>query len=169
MLIKSFGLFWRSEEIEWHPGTGNKAGFRLLGRRGTNTPGLRVADFRNMKGIYILYGNYGPHYVGLSRARGIGKRLKDHISDHHEGKWDRFSWFGFGEVVEPDKKTGICSIKDAPELGVDQSAHTIADVEALLIKAMGLSNINKMNFKTAVEWYQVLDHEVTKYTGKVKP
>ncbi len=100
MLIKSFGLFWSGTEVNWNPGQGAKAAFRLLGRQGSNLPGLRVADFRYQQGIYILYGNYGPYYVGLTRKQGLGKRLKDHLLDHHQDKWDRFSWFGFCSVLK---------------------------------------------------------------------
>lgn len=63
MSIKNYGLFWRADEVNWFPGTGNKGQFRLLGRQGMNLPGLTLADFREQCGIYILYGNYGPHYT----------------------------------------------------------------------------------------------------------
>src|SRR6476659_4998696 len=98
MVIQSYGLFWRRDEVTWHPGAGKKKAFRLLGRRGTNRPGLRLSDFRDQQGIYVLYGNYGPHYVGLTRKRGLGQRLKDHTGDEHWDRWDRFSWFGFCQV-----------------------------------------------------------------------
>ncbi len=39
--------------------------------------------------------------------------------------------------------------------------HELADMEALLIKALGLSpNINRMNFRSAQMWEQVKSHEV---------
>jgi hypothetical protein len=48
MLIKTYGLFWRAAEIDWHPGNGKTGAFRLLGRgypgrlagRGTRRPRL---------------------------------------------------------------------------------------------------------------------------------
>ncbi len=46
MLINAYGLFWRADEVDWSPGSGNHGQFRLLGRSGVNRPGLRVADFR---------------------------------------------------------------------------------------------------------------------------
>ncbi len=72
MVIKNYGLFWRADEVDWYPGHGNP--FRLLGRQGKNFPGVCVADFRWQNGIYVLYGDYGPHYVGLTRKQGLGKR-----------------------------------------------------------------------------------------------
>jgi hypothetical protein len=98
MRVTSYGLFWREDEIDWHPGAGYKDSFRLLGRIGSNRGKIRMVDFRHQQGIYILYDNYGPSYVGLTRNQGLGRRLKDHKSDHLADKWDRFSWFGFRPV-----------------------------------------------------------------------
>src|SRR4051794_10537989 len=78
VFIKNFGQFWRFDEINWFPGKGAKGAFRLLGRQGKNIPGLRLADFRYQQGIYILYGNHGPYYTGLTTRQGLGRRLKDH-------------------------------------------------------------------------------------------
>jgi hypothetical protein len=91
MIIHSYGLFWRADEVDWYPGAGCKGKFRLLGRIGDYRPGLKISDFREQKGIYILYGNYGAHYVGLTRRQTLGGRLKQHLRDDHKGMWDRFS------------------------------------------------------------------------------
>ena len=164
MLIKSFGLFWRADEVEWYPGQGNKDEFRLIGRIGSNRPGLRVADFRHQQGIYILYGNHGPYYVGLTKKQGLGKRLKDHLSDDHEDQWNRFSWFGFCSVLSGKDENGYCKLRDMAEAVVGDPKSVITDVEALLIRAMGLSNIRQMNFVEANEWTQVKLDEVKRYT-----
>src|SRR6185437_7813318 len=74
LFIKNFGQFWRTDEVDWFPGQGNRYAFRLLGRQGTNLPNVRLADFRKQQGIYILYGNHGPHYTGLTTEQGLGKR-----------------------------------------------------------------------------------------------
>jgi hypothetical protein len=86
MLIKAYGLFWSKDEVNWDPGKGNRGQFKLLGHRGKNRPGVRVADFRRQSGLYILYGNYGPHYVGLTRADRLGTRLKEHRTDPPRGR-----------------------------------------------------------------------------------
>lgn len=169
MLIKSYGLFWHASEIEWNPGRGARNTFRLLGRIGANSPGLRVADFRQQRGIYILYGNHGPHYVGLIRKRGLGVRLKEHLTDNHEGQWDRFSWFGFCKTLKGKDKHGLCRIKKMAEVSFGTSGKAIGDIEALLIKAMGLSNVAQMNFAAAEEWTQVERDEVDKYMARVTP
>jgi len=43
----------------------------------------------------------------------------------------------------------------------------ITDVEALLIRAMGLRNINQNNFSVADEWTQVKLDEAEKYLANV--
>lgn len=58
MLIRAFGLFWERDEVDWRPGPGGQ--FRLLGRVGGKSKNLRVADFREQKGVYVLYNDHGP-------------------------------------------------------------------------------------------------------------
>ena len=166
MLIKGYGLFWSATEIDWYPGNGAKGAFRLLGRRGAQAANLELADFRGQQGIYILYGNFGPYYVGLTKKQGLGKRLKDHLEDQHAGKWDRFSWFGFCDLLKPDKVTGLRPLKPLPEVQLGTPNNAIGDIEALLIKAMGLTNIRKMNFHRAQEWTQVEEKNVSKYLAR---
>ena len=166
MLIRAYGLFWREDEIDWSPGSGNKSAFRLLGRHGANLPGLRVADFRTQHGLYILYGNYGAYYVGI--AQNLGKRLKDHRSDEHAGQWDRFSWFGFSNVLAGKDSAGLHLVKPL-KLTVGTPANAVSDIEALLIHAIGPSNTNKMKFKRADPWLQVRLDERDKYLAKVRP
>lgn len=167
MLIKSYGLFWRASEVDWNPGKGARNAFRLLGRRGANRPRLRVCDFRYQQGIYILYGNFGPHYVGLTRKQGLGKRLKDHLSDEHGDLWDRFSWFGFRPVLKSKEDDGTRRLRAMAEVSFGKSSKAIGDIEALLIKAMGLSNLSDMNFENATEWLQIEEHEVGHYLSKL--
>lgn len=168
MFIKSFGQFWRAEEVDWFPGKGNRNAFRMLGRQGTNLPGVRLADFRFMQGIYILYGNHGPYYTGLTTEQGLGKRLQDHLSDQHGEKWDRFSWFGFQKVLKSKNNFNICKLGNLAKVAAGEPATMIRDVEALLIRAMGLTNIAQTQFSEGDEWFQVYDHEVDHYLEKVK-
>lgn len=168
MFIKNYGLFWRRDEINWNPGRGARGEFRLLGRRGANLPGLRLANFRFQQGIYILYGNHGPHYVGLTTKQGLGKRLKDHLTNEHADSWDRFSWFGFCKVLESVDGDGLRSLKTLPDTAIGKPEAVIRDVEALLIRAMGLRNINQNRFIGADEWKQVKLDEVDLYVSRVR-
>ncbi|MEO0030525.1 MAG: hypothetical protein RIS94_283 [Pseudomonadota bacterium] len=168
MKITSYGLFWRTEEIEWAPGGGNRDSFRLLGRVGKNKPTIKIADFRFQTGIYILYDDYGAYYVGLSRA-GLGKRLKDHTKDDHADKWDRFSWFGFRPIADADR-IGIRQLSSINEEITENAHATIGDLEALLIKAMGpKANSANMNLKDAAEWKQIEWESIEHYLAKVAP
>jgi hypothetical protein len=163
VIIKSYGLFWRRDEIEWSPGSGARS-FRLLGRQGKNRGTVRLVDARPMQGIYVLY---GPHYVGLTRTA-LGNRLRDHTRDLHADSWDRFSWFGFQKVLEGCDDLGFCRLGERAQVRVTKTSQVIGDLEALLIKAMGLQN-NKadMNFTEATEWTQVHRDETNKYWDKV--
>ncbi|MBC6715711.1 GIY-YIG nuclease family protein [Aurantimonas sp. DM33-3] len=155
MKVTSYGLFWRADEIEWFPGQGNR-NFRLLGRIGKNRPAIRVADFRRQQGIYILFDEYGPAYVGLAKGDRLGARLRDHHTDHLNGKWDRFSWFGFNVVGKTPDKEGILSLNQPSGAVTDDTSTTIGDLEALLIAAMGPKlNLQKMRFKDAERWEQI--------------
>lgn len=167
MRLTSFGLFWRCDEIEWHPGRGARNTFRLLGRIGRNKGTLSLCDFRRQQGIYILYNEYGASYVGLTRKQGLGKRLKDHLSDHLDGRWDRFSWFGFGSV-EAEGTAGLHRLQDATLEITDNQHTTIGDLEALLIRAIGpRDNTAWMNFKNASKWDQVSLDEADTLLQKV--
>ncbi len=167
MPIREFGLFWRREEVDWTPGSGKKNAFRLLGRHGANRPGLAVADFRDQRGIYVLYGNHGPHYVGLTRHQAIGKRLKDHTRDEHRRKWDRFSWFGFRPVLKRTGPGGLRALKDLAEMSTNDPHAVIGDMEALLIRAMGLNNKAQMKFADAREWTQIYLDQYEKFLTRV--
>jgi hypothetical protein len=155
------------DEINWTPGKGNRRQFRLLGRRGSNLPGLQIADFRNNRGIYILYGNYGPHYAGLTRKQNLGKRLKQHLSDKHEGEWDRFSWFSFQRVLKAKDEHGLQAFGEMPDVRSSDPNKAMKDIEALLIKAMAMANVAQMNFSHAKEWTQIKAHEAMSYLGKI--
>lgn len=156
MQVTSFGLFWRADEINWFPGQGSRDRFRLLGRIGKNRPGLKVADFRLQQGIYILFDEYGPAYVGLAKGNRLGARLRDHHADHLGGKWNRFSWFGFNLVGATPDDDGSLALNQPRRDVTDDTSTTIGDLEALLIAAMGTKlNQQKMRFDTAEKWEQI--------------
>jgi hypothetical protein len=161
MLIKTFGLFWRRDEVEWNPGIGHT--FRLMGRNRDRNPGLWLADFQYQTGIYILYGNHGAYYVGLTKA-GLGKRLKSH--DTWKDDWDRFSWFGFCKVLNGMDDYPFHNLGAMANVKITNVSEVIKDVEALLIRAMGLTNLRKEDFTDAEEWYQVQIDETETYLSR---
>jgi hypothetical protein len=169
MKITSYGLFWRASEIDWSPGRGNRDSFRLLGRIGAQAGKIRICNFRRQQGIYILYDDYGPTYVGLTRARGLGLRLKDHLSDRHGDRWDRFSWFGFTAVSAGTNEAGLQFLEEADDEVTSSTWTTIGDLEALLIAAMGTrSNRAQMKFADAARWTQIEYDECDKYLARLQ-
>jgi hypothetical protein len=165
-LIHAYGLFWRRDEIDWTPGAGNSGKFRLLGRSGSNKGNLRVIDARLQCGIYILYGNYGPYYVGITR-KALGWRLKHHLTNKHDKQWDRFSWFGFKPVFRGKDGLGVQKLGSMAETKAVSPRRVIGDVEALLIRAMALENVSQMKFATADQWKQIKLTEVDGYLKKL--
>ena len=169
MLINAYGLFWHAEEVNWR-GKADGPKFRLLGRVGGLKPGLRLADFRTQSGLYVLYSDYGPYYVGLTQEARLGSRLASHmLRDQHRGKWDRFSWFGFRKVRRKADSDGLCHLMTLALSPKSNPRREIADMEALLIKALGLqSNLRKEDFKEAEQWTQVKLLETPKYLDRVR-
>lgn len=168
MRVTNYGLFWRESEIDWHPGAGYRDSFRLLGRVGSNRGKIRVADFRHQQGIYILYDDYGPSYVGLTRNQGLGKRLKDHKSDHHAGKWDRFSWFGFRPLTRDKSPSGILQLGEPQTDISEDTSTTIGDLEALLIRTIGPKrNRAQMKFEFAERWMQLEYDDIETYLQRL--
>jgi hypothetical protein len=166
-IFHAYGLFWRLDEVNWAPGKGKRNEFRLLGRSGKNLPKLQVADFRQCRGIYILYGNYGPYYAGLTHQRTLGQRLKEHLSNKHAGQWDRFSWFSFQRVLTSRDEDGMQRFGEMPTVRSSDPKKAMKDIEALLIKAMALQNVAQMNFTQAHEWTQIKQAEAESFCDTV--
>src|SRR5690606_17311858 len=111
---------------------------------------------------------YGPYYVGLTRRQDLGKRLRDHQHDHHEGQWDRFSWFGFRSVSTARDPSGLQKLKTMTLKAYVDTSDAIADMEALLIWSLGLrANVNWMHFKGAKRWEQVKHDDQDHYLERV--
>ena len=169
--IRCYGLFWSAEEVNWFPGLSREGEFRLLGRFGVQAPKLAVCDFRAQSGIYVLYDDYGPQYVGLTRRTPIGDRLKAHRRDRHAGNWDRFSWFGFREVLPDQLGDGTRALGPLPKQLMTNSDSTIGDIEALLIQALGThkrGNLVQMRFVAAEHWSQVMRHDTDMLLEEVR-
>lgn len=165
--IQCYGLFWDVDETEW---SGRQ--FRLLGRCGKQRGSLRVCDFRNQVGLYVLYDHYGPYYVGLTRKQPLGVRIRHHLDDHHQGLWNRFSWFGFRGVRKLRYADGTQALASLPRNLFTDARETIADLEALLIQALGThkrGNRHEMRFGLAERWEQILLDERQRYLERVAP
>lgn len=150
-LITSYGLFWRTDRALRNGGDG-------LSMRGSLGQGQsrRLVDFSAQDGIYVMYGDFGPHYIGIAAHGSLGRRLRRHLRDRHSGKWDRFSWFGYRSVVSEPRGAETRWTVGGPLADVAPK-DAMRDVEALLIGAFGLANVLHPTFRNAEEWMQVED------------
>jgi hypothetical protein len=173
--IRAYGMFWQAEEVDWS-GAGSSRHLELLGRVGKNRPSLKLANFWEQQGIYVLYNDYGPYYVGQTVGAGmnLGKRLRHHHNgtnnSPHKGKWDRFSWFGWRGTLSRTDARGLQLLKKTPQKLLTDSTNTVRDIESLLIYALGtihVGNGRKESFVAAAEWQQVRWSEREDYLARV--
>jgi hypothetical protein len=97
MIIRSYGVHWRSDRVSW--GTQGVKG-TLLGAA-SRSKAAKAVDFRDQRGIYALYADYELVYVGQTGSGDdrLFKRLRAHNRDHLSQRWNRFSWFGTQKVT----------------------------------------------------------------------
>lgn len=157
-LVGAYGLHWKRNEVAWNPGRGRT--WQMLGRRGTNRPGLRVCDFRKAAGLYVLEVRGLPVYVGLARSsEGIGLRLRGHHSQGTKA-WTGFSWFSFDDVKDIGPRRDGWSRLDLREF-VSRSPmrDTVGELEALMVCALrgrALMNVQEPRFRNAERWTQIV-------------
>ena len=146
-LINAFGMYWSRNNVLWTSTP------RILGQQ---QPGSASVDFCNQKGVYLLYVGRAVVYVGRTTDQPLGVRLRQHIVDRLNGRWDRFSWFGVYSVEENG------SLKTATVVGYDLTM-LIVTMEALLIEGLEPPQNRKRgdDFR-AVEFLQVEDPEIQK-------
>ena len=135
------------------PGKGNGQYYHLLGRRGQNNPTLRLVDFREQQGLYVLHDDHGPVYVGLTHRQSLLNRLKQHLDTK---KWDRVSWFGFRKPMQTGADPyGVGLLEDMSSKVLTDSKLSMRDIEALLIQVLGTHRIlngQVTKFPNAQEW-----------------
>jgi hypothetical protein len=155
-IVRNFGLFWERDQITWGaPGPGNAG--HLCGRRGS--PNDSVVDFREQRGIYVLYeGADIPSqrvvYVGQagSGQNDLFHRLRNHRDYHLWNRWQRFSWLGFLSVGVGSRLVH----KSKAALGNIDLSTALDQIEAILIALMEpLKNRQGPQWKGAHEYFQV--------------
>lgn len=121
-IIRSYGEFWNPDAVNWRDK-------ELAGSWDDNRGIRHENNFWLAKGIYVLYADFKPIYVGkaLADSSGVGKRLCDHLSDRLVGRWDMFSWYS---LHTPSKTSPGVNPVGARTLGV---AHMVDTLEAIAI------------------------------------
>jgi HB1, ASXL, restriction endonuclease HTH domain len=151
-LINAFGMYWARDKIDWE-----FAQPRLLGMQQT---GSDLVDFHGQKGVYLLLDGRSVVYVGRTTEQPLGVRLRQHLFDRLNSRWDRFSWFGIYQVNSEGKLvTNVGTNFDVSTL--------IATMEALLIEGLEPPQNRKRgdDFK-AVEFLQGINPDLEKKRQK---
>ena len=82
-----------------------KSRSKLVRKYAENMPGTLLGVFwkefhdllQGQSGVYVLYKNDVPHYVG--KASSLASRVRHHLKDRLKGEWDAFSLY----VVRGDR------------------------------------------------------------------
>ncbi len=154
--VTSFGIHWDRHAVEW------KRRPRVLGERQTEaaaTSKSMTVDFGRQQGLYLLHDDREVIYVGRTTKRDLGQRLHEHTRDRLQGRWNRFSWFGFRPVADNGQ------LGDATESVPSGYAMEglIGDIEAILIEALEPRQNRKRGDDLGdAEYRQVLDPGVQK-------
>ncbi len=94
--ILCIGAQWQACDIYWRSSLKNA---NLLGvnARKVTSP---IANFAHQTGIYILFSEFKPIYVGQANGS-LFARLQSHYrSDDLAGRWNTFTWFGMRSVTK---------------------------------------------------------------------
>jgi hypothetical protein len=143
IFIRSYGEFWSPDVINWDKN------FGLLGKRRSQSSGPDI-DFYEERGVYVLYRDFVPVYVGKADRQSIGWRLKLHRESQRKGpRWDRFSWFGIRGIKGNGQLRAQSASAHVPKTAL------IATLEALLIIVIDPRlNARRERFRNATLFYQ---------------
>jgi len=150
--ILNIGARWRAEDVYWNSGPDNG---KLLGVRRAALRGPE-ANFAEQSGIYVLYSDFTPIYVGQANKRLFARLKEHHLKDDLAGRWNRFSWFGFRKVVGGNSpRLSVPGVTFAIE-----TSQLLDHLEAMLIHAFEPAlNGQKGRFGKAVERYKQIRDE----------
>lgn len=147
-LIKSFGMFWSRDNVFWK---------HKPSMFGAVQNGATKVDFSEQVGIYMLHDGREVIYVGQAIDQSISQRLYQHTSDRLEGRWNRFSWFGFRDVRLYGSLTDN---KTTYETTIEELTDTF---EAILVEGLEpRQNRKRGNSFSGIEYIQTKDPEISK-------
>ena len=147
-MIRTFGLHSRRECVDW--GRQNRPG-TLLGAASRSSRAKQI-DFREQRGIYVLYSEFDTVYIGQTGGgdQRLFLRLRQHLSDHLSERWDRFSWFGTQRVTN----TGTLSVDTAAIHEDISAALNILEATAIAIAEPRL-NLQRGKWGSAKQYFQI--------------
>jgi len=143
-IIKNYGMYWSREDVNW----------KNLNLWGTQNGSSTKVNFKGQIGIYMLHDAREVVYVGQAVKQSIAKRLSDHCKDRLNGRWDRFSWFGFygvneeGELETTDFENTVFSVENVANA-----------FEAILIEGLEPRQNRKAGNEFGYEFIQAYDDD----------
>jgi hypothetical protein len=141
--VTSKGILWRRDSCRI-----NSTKMQLLGIQ--NPKDLtQYIEFTDQIGIYILYLDTQPIYVGQALRQSLGMRLKQHTTDRFQYRWNRFSWFGI-KTIGNDKM-----LVEFNEQGYSTEA-LINGLEGVLIDIVGTGNFKSGNGMAGTPYLQYM-------------
>ena len=142
-LISMYGEFWDPDLINWN------RSWQLLGKE-RDTPNAKDINVYEQRGVYVLYKDYVPVYVGKAFKQSIGYRLQLHRESRRKGpRWDSFSWFGVRSFTRGGE---LRKLKSRSGVSTDALIETL---EALLIVVIDPRlNSRREKLKGAVHLFQ---------------
>lgn len=147
-IINAFGIYWNRNLVHW------KTNPDLLG---IQQVGATEVNFKDQRGIYLLYDSREIIYVGQAIEQTLGQRLKQHTSDRLNGRWNRFSWFGFYSVND---KGHLLDRKKFENIDIQILADTF---ESILIECVEpRQNRKQGNTLSGMEYLQQESPEIKK-------
>ena len=93
--ILCLGARWRADDVYWYSAPDN-AQLDGVPRQNVTAPAV---NFAQQSGIYILYSEHSPIYVGQANKTLFARLKSHHLTDDLAGRWDTFTWFGLRRVV----------------------------------------------------------------------
>jgi transcriptional regulator with XRE-family HTH domain len=146
-LIRSFGILWDREFVDWATSVP-----RLLG---VKQAGSKPVNFAEQAGIYVLYDQSRPIYVGQAGDKRLAARLKEHTRGRFASRWNRFSWFGVRDVNPESGELEATPNRQEVSPGV-----LITTMEALLIESLEPTQNRRGGDYNAVEFIQEEDPNI---------
>ena len=120
-----------------------------MGKLSTRSKGPDI-DVYEERGVYVLYNDFDPVYVGKADGQSIGWRIHLHRESQRKGpRWDRFSWFGLRGLRSDGQLRALGTYAHLPK------SELIATLEALLIMVIDPRlNARREKFKNATRLSQ---------------
>ena len=110
-LIRTYGEFWDPELVNWD------RAWSLWGKKSQTSRSAPINVYEE-RGVYVLYKDYQPVYVGKADSQSIGYRLQLHRQSHSKGpRWNQFSWFGIRGLTPKNKlKASLVTLDSGLEM-----------------------------------------------------